>query len=1099
MRRFIRQYYNRRIRRFARRDFLTSLGALAWSPPKALLAAEFPVRFRKPNPYESLLPLVEPGQDEFLVEKEAAEITARLEQLFKTGSLPLEGPIQKARFFVLPGGRVRYEAKGEGSYRVGTWRMSPTGLVPLEETVAHAAQPLFHDVTAELFRDTPSFHEQLARGVPYWRSRLDPASGIDVYGNNGIAVGDADGDGWDEVYVCQPGGLPNRLYHRRPDGAWEDITERSGLGVLDDTASALFLDLRNTGSQDLVVLTSAGPLLFLNEGAARYRHVPDAFRFATAPQGSFTGMCAADYDRDGKLDLYLCSYLYFQSEDRYRYPVPYHDAQNGPPNFLFRNRLGPDGSGGLEDVTAASGMSENNNRYSFAAAWCDYDGDGWPDLYVANDFGRNNLYRNERGRFRDVAAQAGVEDMGPGMSAAWFDYDGDGRPDLYVANMWTAAGQRVVADPAFRLSPDAYRAHTKGNSLYRNRGDGTFEYTGASEGVEMGRWAWSADGVDFDLDGVPEIFVTTGMISHAPEKDAMSFFWRQVVARSPAGPGAAPAYENGWNCLNQLIREDYSWNGHEPNVLYVRRDGRYRDYSGVSGVDFALDSRAFAVTDFDGDGRPDLFLKNRLGPQLLALRNDSAGERQALVIELEGVKSNRDAIGARVQVENQTQWLAAGSGYLSQHTKRLYFARGGTVRVRWPSGAEQEFPHLAAGFRHRLTEGSPEYTRHALQARPGPAPARPVRPTNDPVFEPTWLLEPLPLPEGRRRRGYLFLVDSTPPVLPSDVPIEVVDLRRSPPGVAAAYALFRRYLFDYRAGLRLPLVFLLDEQGMARKVYPALPDAAVLRQDLARFGTALPFPGRYYHRPGRNHFRLGAAFFWAGYPEYALPYLKEVVRREPANFKGHLALGQIALEAGRLEEAQRYLEAASRLGASPELWNNFGGLEMARGNHAAALGYFEKALALQPDLPYALINAGQAHQRLGNAAAAEEQFRRALELQPQDADAANHLGLLLAKQGQSREAVRLFQQAIAARRDHAQAINNLGVLYVQMRQLNDAIAAFRYGIQTSPDYETFYLNLARVYAELGEKERARQVLDELLSRQPENPRARKALAELAGR
>ena len=110
-------------------------------------------------------------------------------------------------------------------------------------------------------------------------------------------------------------------------------------------------------------------------------------------------MAAADYDLDGRVDLYLCSYIYFQSEDQYRYPVPYFDSRNGPPNYLFHNELTPDGSGVFQDVTAASGMNENNDRYSFAPAWCDFDGDGWPDLCVANDFGRNNLYKNQRGQF----------------------------------------------------------------------------------------------------------------------------------------------------------------------------------------------------------------------------------------------------------------------------------------------------------------------------------------------------------------------------------------------------------------------------------------------------------------------------------------------------------------------------------------------------------------------------------------------------------------------------------------------------------------------------------------------------------------------------
>jgi len=132
-------------------------------------------------------------------------------------------------------------------------------------------------------------------------ARLDPATGIGIYGSNGIAVGDIDNDGADEVYVCQPGGLPNRLY-KDMDGKFRDITEQAGVGVLDDTSCGLLLDLRNAGHQDLIVLRSSGPALFLNQGDGTFRLRDDAFRFATLPQGSFTGMAAADYDRDGKLD-----------------------------------------------------------------------------------------------------------------------------------------------------------------------------------------------------------------------------------------------------------------------------------------------------------------------------------------------------------------------------------------------------------------------------------------------------------------------------------------------------------------------------------------------------------------------------------------------------------------------------------------------------------------------------------------------------------------------------------------------------------------------------------------------------------------------------
>jgi len=1142
---------------WTRREFLRNGAAagMAWSwPSRARPAATpFPVHFRKSSPYDPLRSLVEPGHDQFIVEKEAAEIASRWKHALVTRAVPLAddfrgvspisgsdhgfrsgleewiaklGEIRSARFFVLGGGRLRYEVAstvgGLLNYRVGVWKQAWRGELlsefePIEETLATSPRPLFRDITGETFGRNESFRKQLLRGIPYWRARLDSACGIDVYGNNGIALGDIDGDGRDEVYICQPGGLPNRLYKLGESGRIQDITERWGVAVLDDSTAALFLDLRNSGRQDLVVLTTSGPLLFLNDGAP-LRHKPEAFRFRTPPQGTFTGMSAADYDRDGRVDLYLCTYVYFHSEDQYRYPEPYHDAQNGPPNFLFHNQLTDDGGGVFEDVTAAVGLDENNNRYSFAPAWCDYDGDGWPDLFVANDFGRKNLYKNEKGRFRDVAAAAGVEDVGPGMSAAWFDYDGDGRPDLYVSNMWTASGQRLVADPHFLpVAKDglaeAYRRHTKGNSLYRNRGDGTFEETETQEGVGMGRWAWSADGFDFDNDGAPEIYVTCGMLTNPSEVDAMSFFWRQVVAHSPATQSAAPAYENGWNAINQFIREDYSWNGREPNVLYARRGGRYYDYSGVSGADFADDSRAFAVTDFDGDGNLDLLLKSRLGPQVRLLRNEWGTGSHAIAIKLTGGPSNRDAIGAAVEVEwagkRTVSFMQAGSGYLSQNTKTLHFGLGDAshadrIAIRWPSGLRQEFRNFEAGFRYYVMEGNNEPRREAFAQREPLPPAPPVQPDNRPAFEEAWLLLPVPIPEEKRGPGFLLLTAGGSVGLPAGIPGEVRDLSRESPDVAAGYALFRRYLFDYRTELLLPMLILIDEHGLAHKVYPTVPREGRLREDLHalqdpdRVRLALPFPGRYYAQPRRNDFRLGSAFFWAGYPEQALVYLNEVLREQPDNGKAHLAVGFIHMEAGRETEARRHLErAVELLPNSSDAWTYLGRLEMNATRYRDALTDFEHALGLNPRASYALVSAGQAHADLGDDRSAESMFRRALAADSQDADAANQLGLLLVRHNRTEEARQWFEQAIAAQRDHVWAINNLGVLYVELHKPTDAVAAFRYGIEVAPDEEISYMNLARFYARAGDRAKARETLHLLLTRRPASSAAQKALLELA--
>ena len=1155
-----------------RRRFLGSTAAagFAWSWPASVKGAPvpFPVQYRKLNPYEKLRPLLEPGHDTFAVEAQAAAISDRWKRSIGTGSLltaegfrgssPLPksykniaegvavaeydkpdhgfesglkqwiaklGSIRSARFSVLPGDRLRFEiassAGGLLNYRVGLWKQVWRGeqlaeFEPLEETLVTSPRPLFRDVTAQMFGALPSFQEQLLRGVPYWRGRLDSASGIDVYGNNGIAVGDIDGDGKDEVYVCQPGGLPNRLYKLDENGRMLDITGRWGVGVLDDSTAALILDLRNSGRQDLVVLTTSGPLLFINDGAT-LKHKPNGFKFDNPPQGTFTGMAAADYDRDGRLDLYLCTYVYFQSEDQYRYPAPYHDAQNGPPNYLFRNRLTADGEGFFEDVTGSTGINENNNRYSFAPAWCDYNGDGWPDLYVANDFGRKNLYKNEAGHFHDAAQAAGVEDMGPGMSAAWFDYDGDGRPDLYVSNMWTAPGQRLAADRSF--SPvakdgliDAYRGHTKGNSLFRNRGDGAFEQTSSQEHVEMGRWAWSADGFDFDNDGSPEIYVACGMVTNPSEQDAASFFWRQVVANSPPSQAPAPAYENGWNAINQFIREDCSWNGREPNVLFARRAGRHYDFSGVSGIDFADDSRAFAVTDFDGDGNLDLFLKSRLGPQVRALRNEWGTTRRALAIRLTGTKSNRDAIGASVTVEHDGRrtvaFVQAGSGYLSQHSKTLHFGLGSAGRaeritIQWPSGLRQEFRDLDAGFRYHITEEDVQPHPEPFAPRREPRAAALISADNRPPFEETWLVVPVPIPEQRRGPGFLLLAADGKMGLPSSIPGQVLDLSRESPDVAASYALFRRYLFDYRAELLLPMLILIDELGLAHKVYPAVPSESRLMEDLRLSRTkdarrlAFPFPGQYYSEPQRNNFRLGAAFFWGGYPEQALVYLDEVIREQPDNGKARVAVGYIHLEAGRDALARENLErAVSLLPNDPESWIYLGRLETAVKQYPAALRDFEKALMLDPKSSFAMLSAGQAQAALGDDAAAEALFRRALASEGSAADAATQLGLLLVRQNRLDEAREAFQKAITVQRDHVSAINNLGVLYMQMRKVDDAVAAFKYGIEVAPDDEISYLNLARVYAREGDRTKARDILRQLLTRNPSSAAASKSLREL---
>lgn len=927
--------------------------------------------------------------------------------------------------------------------------------------------------------------EQLSRGTPYWMARLDAATGIDIYGNNGIAVGDIDGDGRDEVYVCQPAGLPNRLF-RWTGGRLEDISQASGLDLLDDTSCALFLDLRNLGRQDAVVLRGSGPVLYLNDGRGRFTQVADAFRFANAPQGGFTGMAAADYDRDGRLDLYLCCYSFFQSEAQFRYPSPYFDAQNGPPNFLFHNRLAADGSGFFADVTKETGLDANNNRYSFAPAWCDYDSSGWPSLYVANDFGRNNLYRNAGGKFTDIAAAAGVEDIGPGMSACWFDASGDGRPDLYVANMWTAAGQGVVRSPKFPFPLDAaWRGHTKGNSFYRNAGNGKFSSEGAALGVEMGRWGWSADAADFDNDGKPELLLTCGMLSGPRKPDLMGFFWRQVVAKTPATATASASYENGWNAINQFIREGYAWNGGEPNVFYVRDGERYRDASAESGLNFPGDSRAMVFTDLDGDGCVDVLVKSRLGPQLRVFQNRCGQGGGRVGLRLTGTKSNRDAVGARVTVAGQTKWVTAGSGYLSQHTKTLYFAAadGAKAEIVWPSGATQAVAALTVGRLHEITEGGEARSRPL--AKPAPIAPRETPGDNHPRLHDTWLQDPVPLPEARKGPG-LFVLTAA--------------MLAGKPDLTAAYTLFRRYLFEYRAPLELPLALLLNAEGHVCKVYAAVPTASTVTADVQQIGKApaLPYPGHALQRGRRDYFKLGASLLWCGYPEQALPYLEAVLRQQPGNVRTLVLVAQIHREARRVDKALPLLEEALRVQPdSAEAWNEMGGVAMVQEDYAAALEHFQQALAAKDGLAYAMLNAGQAAGKLGRAAEAETYFRKALAVDPQSAEGHQALGLTLAKTGRTGDGETHLLEAVRLRPALSEAWNNLGVLYLQQGAPRKAVEALEKGIAAAPEDELLYLNLGRIYVQTKRFADARTAMQRLLRVHPESRVAKKALEDLA--
>ena len=386
-----------------------------------------------------------------------------------------------------------------------------------QATVRSPRQTLFADCTEAVLGDNACFRSQLMRGVNHWMPRIQELLGLEVPGHQGVAIGDVNGDGLEDAYLCQTGGIPNRLFLQNQDGTARDVSEASGVDFLDLTRSALLIDIDNDGDQDLV-LTPKSHLIFLaNDGRGHFAIRTDL----PLPGRMLTSLAAADYDHDGDLDLYVCAYSgTAEGVNTLGTPVPYHDANNGGANLLLRNQ----GSWQFTDVTDQAGLDHNNTRWSFAAAWEDFDGDGDQDLYVANDFGRNNLYRNDEGHFSDVAAQAGVEDIAAGMAVTWADYDGDGWMDLYVSNMFSSAGNRVTYQRQFqRGSPVETRAqfqrHARGNSLFQNTGKGAFRDVSEETGVTMGRWAWGSLFSDLNNDGWEDLLVANGFITNQKTED----------------------------------------------------------------------------------------------------------------------------------------------------------------------------------------------------------------------------------------------------------------------------------------------------------------------------------------------------------------------------------------------------------------------------------------------------------------------------------------------------------------------------------------------------------------------------------------------------
>ena len=493
-------------------------------------------------------------------------------------------------------------------------------------------------------------------------------------------------DGWTDILLVNGMDFPGRkrqrttlkLYRNKGDGTFTDVTESAGLDVEMYGMGAAAADYDNDGLTDIFVTAVGQNRLFRNKGDGRFADVTKSAGFLGREAFS-TSALWFDYDADGKLDLFITNYVRWSAETdifcssdgrKKSYCTP--EAYRGDTCWLYRNR----GDGTFEDVTVKANLFDTTSK-SLGATMLDFDGDMKMDLFVANDTQPNKLYRNiGKGRFQEVAVASGVA----------FSEDGKAR-----AGMGTDAAD-------YDLSGSVSIAVTNFNNemlgLFHNRGDGTFRdvaVTTALGRITRGSLGFACLFFDADLDGWPDLLVVNGHIDDVPGQQGRD--------------GRA-----------------------QPSHLVWNHSGKdFSDIAGEAGGGFATPKvgRGAAVADIDLDGDLDILMTENGGPAHL-YRNDLKSQNRSIRFELQGASSNRDGIGARVEVEAGERKLSnlvkTGSSYLSQSELALTFGLGRNERasrvvIHWPSGRTEEFKNLAGGQSYRFVEGAGIRERIPLKSK----------------------------------------------------------------------------------------------------------------------------------------------------------------------------------------------------------------------------------------------------------------------------------------------------------------------------------------------------------------------------------------------